>query len=618
MATLLLRRVLLYISQRLTSLQPGLCRIQLATLALGVILIAHASAQNGPQTASPAPPRDTRGQPREAPVPGKGRISGRIVAADTTRPLRRARVVLAGGDQPGRTVLTDDDGRFSFVELPAGVYRLNVSRAGFITVAYGQRRPLQPGTPIQLADAQELTNVDVSLPRGSVLTGHVYDETGEPLPGATVRVHRYAYVQGVRQLAPAGAGDTDDRGEFRIWGLNPGEYLVSAASRALNLNGRGGAGPGAAAAAVLAGRGRGGPGNTQVTGAVDPSAGGPPVTYADTYYPGVPSPESAQIVTVGLSAEVQSLDFSLLLVRTSRITGRATTADGSPLAQANIALAPAGGGGRDLGRPPLSAPVAGDGSFTLANVPPGRYVLRARAGRREAPLYAEQPLTVAEGDLANVLVVVSPGGSLSGTVSFRGSPTPPREATQVRIEAPAVDPTDLGRNPAVRIDADGRFTLDAVSPGAHWIRAQPGIRGWTLASVLLNGRETIDSPVDVKGGQAIGGLVLTFTDRLTEINGTLSDSQSRPVPDFTVLAFPTDATLWRPQSRHIVTTRPDQNGKYQLRGLPPGDYFVVPIDPAQPGEWYDAAFLELHQQSAARISLNEGETKTQDFKLAPQ
>ena len=105
---------------------------------------------------------------------------------------------------------------------------------------YGQRRPQQPGTPVTIADAQAAASVDLRLTRGGVITGHVHDEDGEALPRALVTVQRYQYVGGERQLRPAGADQTDDRGQYRVFGLPPGDYYVSATTTGLGeLLGRG-------------------------------------------------------------------------------------------------------------------------------------------------------------------------------------------------------------------------------------------------------------------------------------------------------------------------------------------------------------------------------------------
>src|SRR4029078_5186507 len=101
-------------------------------------------------------------------------------------------------------------------------------------------------------------------------------------------------------------------------------------------------------------------------------------------------------------------------------------------------------------------------------------------------------------------------------------------------------------------------------------------------------------------GQALAGVTFTFSDRLTEVNGTITDDRNTPVTDYTVLAFPTDEQFWNAQSRHIMTTRPDQNGKYQLRGLPAGDYYLAAVDPEKQGEWFEPDFLEKLRPGAER------------------
>src|SRR4029078_8295927 len=126
------------------------------------------------------------GQKDDTPAP-TGRIAGRVLAADNGRPVKRARALVNRPELPGgRATLTDDSGVFELTDLPAGRYTLSVSKTGFVRLSYGQRRPLQAGTPLQLREGQELTGIEFRLPRGSVLAGHVFDETGDPMPGARV------------------------------------------------------------------------------------------------------------------------------------------------------------------------------------------------------------------------------------------------------------------------------------------------------------------------------------------------------------------------------------------------------------------------------------------------
>src|SRR5579864_1601621 len=137
------------------------------------IFVATGAAQPPQQSQPPRPSdqqpaRDTPAQTQDDTLVPTGRITGRVVAGDTSRPVKRARVFISAVELPGgRGMLTDDTGVFDFTELPAGRYSVSVSKSGFVSLTYGQRRPLQAGTPLQLADHQQLKGVDFQLPRGS-------------------------------------------------------------------------------------------------------------------------------------------------------------------------------------------------------------------------------------------------------------------------------------------------------------------------------------------------------------------------------------------------------------------------------------------------------------------
>ena len=560
-------------------------------------LLFAAAAVPGAQ-APQQPVRDTPAQAKDALPAPAGRIMGRVLTADNGRPVKRARVFATSAELPeGRGALTDDNGAFDLAELPAGRYTVTVSKAGFVSLSYGQRRPLQAGTPLQLADGQQLKNVDFQLPRGSVIAGHVSDQDGDPMPGATVRVMRYQYLQGDRRLTPAGTGQTDDRGQYRIWGLMPGDYYVTAIARNPG-GGRGG----------FALFGRGGPvGN--LAGREEE-----PLAYAPTYFPGVPSVNEATPVTVGLGQEALDIDFNLQLVRTARVSGRVTNPDGTPTTSGTINLsAEAAGPGRQPGMN-YGARISWDGSFAIGNVPPGRYMLRARGDDTVTPQFASEPLTVGEADLTGLTVVLTPGGSISGTVLFPATQAKVPDLSQVRITAPSLDPGMPGQGGA-RVDNDGRFSIEGLAAGQHLIRPQGGLRGWSLKSVTMGGRDVTDVPIDLRSGQKIADVTITFTDLQTQIGGTVTNDQGAPVTEYTVLAFSTNVDYWRPLSRHIMTARPDQTGKFTIRGLPAGEYYIVTVDPAEQGEWFDPAYLQEHRLGAARVTVGEGETKTRDFKI---
>lgn len=586
------------VSRRLRAALP--VALVIAIGAIGAVGAAGAAWQQQPARDTPAQQAEAKGAPT-------GSIVGRVMDAATLRPMIRARVLISASELPGgRGALTDESGAFAFAELPAGRYTVSASKTGYVGVSYGQRRPLQAGTPLQLADGQRLEGIELRLPRGSAISGTVYDELGDPLPGAQVRVMRYQYAQGSRQLTPAGGGQTDDRGQYRVWGLNPGEYYVSALIPNFTFRGRG--------APPLAGRGE----------VVPPAAFGgsfagigpdasEPVGYAPTYYPGVPSVHEARPVTVGLAAEAADVTFSALLVRTARIAGRVTYSDGSAAA-GSVALVPEGQAGRGPIGPNYGSRLQKDGAFAIANVPPGRYTLRTVGGNRGVREYVALPVTIGDVDLTGILLVLEPGATFAGTVLLQPSRSAALpDLSQFQISAPSTSPGEP--NPAASATEEGSFMLTGVPAGLHWIRARAP-RGWMPMSAVVNGRDVIDTPFEVRSGQTISGITVTFTDRLSEINGAVTDEQGAPMTEYTVLAFPTDPALWQPQARQIMTARPDQLGSFQLHGLPAGDYFLTTIDPEQQGEWYDPAFLERHRSAAAQLTLGEGEVKTHNFRMS--
>ena len=580
-----------------------------------------------PPAGTQQPARDTPAQPKDAVPTPAGRITGQVIAGDNGRPVKRARVFVTAAELPGggRGVLTDDQGVFDITELPAGRYTLTVSKSGFVALSYGQRRPLQAGTPLQLGDGQQIKGIQFQLPRGSVIGGRVLDEDGEAMPGVMVRVMRYQYLQGERRLMPAGGGQTDDKGQYRVWGLMPGDYYVNAVARGGAVGpvpfglfgGPGGGGPGGG------GGGRGGFGGFAGRGGRGGPGAGPAgndqesTNYAPTYYPGVPSVNEAKPISVGLSAEVLDINFNMQLVRVARIDGHVLNPDGTPVTSGNINLTidAAGGRGTQIGMT-YGGRIQWDGAFTINNVPPGRYLLRARGDDSEVPQFASQGLSVNGQDLPDLTVILASGATISGTVSFAGAPGSTPDMAQFRIIAPAVDQSDVGPQPNARVGKDGAFELAGVPAGSHLIRSAGNARGFILKSVTINGRDVTDTPMPLRSGETLENVTVTFTDQQNEINGIVTNEQGTPVPDYTVLAFSTDSSLWRPLSRQIMTARPDQTGKYRIRGLPRGEYYLAAVDPAEQGEWFEPTYLDEHRVGAARVTLSDGDTKTQDFKIA--
>ena len=557
---------------------------------------------------------------------GTAAISGRVVAADTGRPVKRARVSASGQGRGLRTALTDDQGRYQLSGLSAGTYQVSASKAGFVDGSYGQRRPLQPGTPLALTDAQAATNIDVRILRGGVITGHVSDEDGEPLPRALVNVQRYQYVRGERQLMAAGGDQTDDRGQYRVYGLPPGEYYVSVSVSGLGeLIGRGmqqlAAGLGA-----LGGRGgRGGPGD-----AFGPADAADQVGYAPTYYPGVVTPAEAGKVTLAPGQETGSIDFQIQVVPLAKVTG--IVAGASDVASIMLVPQDASGGLGRMGGT-LVGRAGADGGFTVVNVPPGRYTAIARSGGRSGePRTGMQAIVVSGQNVDGVTLMLQPGVTVSGNITVESSGTAaPADYSAFRVEVPDVDPLP-GAGPGGRggrgalfgdnstVQKNGTFSVGNLQPGLHYVRVMSGGGGtqgggqWTLKSVTLGGADVADVPFELKPGQNVDAVSVVLTDRTTELDGTVRDAQSAGAGGVTVIAFATEAQYWRAQSRRVSTARTGQTGAYRLRGLPAGDYYVVAVDDVEQGEWFDPAYLDGVKDKATRVTLNDGDKKTLDLR----
>ena len=179
------------------------------TLLFLAVPVAPALAQAPP----PPPPRTMPGMPgRDGPPAektGTAVLSGRVVAAEGGKPLRRALVRASSQELPqGRSVSTDGDGRWQLKGLPAGSYRVSVSKGGYVDIGYGQLRPFEAGKVLELGDGQVMEKLDVSLPRAGVITGRVVDEFGEPVTGARVSPMRYRYTGGQRRLVIDGLRGT--------------------------------------------------------------------------------------------------------------------------------------------------------------------------------------------------------------------------------------------------------------------------------------------------------------------------------------------------------------------------------------------------------------------------
>jgi hypothetical protein len=563
--------------------------MMMSALMAAAVLFTPAQAVGGSQPGQTqtfgaqqrTPPRDAALEKK-----GTGVIRGKIVNAEG-RPLRRVQLRLSGESIPeGRTASTNGLGRFEIKELAAGRYTLNASRAGYLSMSYGQSRPGEPGRPIELADGQALENADFVLPHTALISGHVFDEAGEPLAGANVLTLQMRFFNGRRRLTPVrGNAITDDTGQYRLSGLEPGEYYVQASSRETW---------------------EGDPPEKQMLG------------FLPTFFPTGLTVGEAQRVRVRAGQEVSAVDIGLLPGKVAKISGTVVNAQGMPLAGETVSLSFEIRGENFMSMfGGQGTKVNPDGTFQFRNIAPGEYHLNVRtAGTAERPSEAANVIVSALGtDVEGVSIVTNAAGAVVGRVVVAGDAPLPLPLTKLTVRALPVD-----RDTAVsiagipdngRVREDGSFELKSIAGQAR-LTIAPLSDGWAIRQIDQGGRDFTLQPFDTQG-QTLDGFTITLTNRFPAVSGTLRDEKGNSVLAGTTILFPDEPSLWVEDLRSVRTARVDQSGIFTIKAVRPGDYLAVAVPAVTNNQWNDPEYLESLREHAKRISLKEGDVKQIDL-----
>ena len=478
------------------------------------------------------------------------------------------------------------------------------------------------------------------MPRGAVITGLLTDATGQPLPGLQVRAMRFRILppRGERQLVEVSSGNvvTDDRGIYRIFGLTAGDYAVSVRPTpgveafTADLRTVTGTEVRQALADARQSRDRRLPGlppgrpASPAGSASLPVEPGRRVAFAPVFYPGTTSPSQARLVTLGPGEERSAIDFEVDYVPVARISGTVIAAAGGVRAYVRLVPDPhetVVGQGAFRG-----ITTAADGGFAFDSVPPGRYVLAARASsdgsmplRYDAStsLWASTEILVDGQDISNVTLTPTPGITLEGRLVFQGKRPPPALAEFRMLGVPLSSRTSPGGNPVVMVTEDGRFSMFGTPPGIYWPDFTFGVRtpigSWWLKSMVIDGRETLDAPLTLTTG--ITGATVTFADTASELRGRVAFATGEPAANCTVIVFPVERAGWFFNSRRIAAAPLDGQGRYVVRNLPAGDYLVVARADLDQFEWFNPATLEQLVASAAKLTIRGDEAVTFDITI---
>ena len=461
-------------------------------------------------------------------------LQGVVVKAGTGEPLRNAIVELWPQGGPGHgqrsDAYTDSTGHFEFKKLDPGQYRLSARRNGYVRQQYGATKLNGPGSILSLSPGQKVSDITIQLIPAAVITGHVFDESGEPIEGAMVSPLSTDGLGGPGGVRPA---NTNDLGEFRIYGLAPGKYIVEAEKQ-------------------------------PDTDEVHKSEPG----YVPIYYPGVPDVERAAPITVRAGEEFSSADITLRTTHTVTLNGHVVSVlSGGAALHGQIFLV-SQGTGTSHGRVISTAIVDGaQGAFTLGGVPAGAYFLCPAffvdEGREES---ARQPIEVGDADLGGIIVTVAPGIDIKGHLRVEGKLDSSVGSLQVNL-SPLAEPF-FGSMPRGDVKPGGSFLLRNVFDCDYEIQIDHLPPNYFLKSARLDGTDVLTG-VTIDTKQAPGLLDILVSPNGARLDGLVSKDQQ---PFAGALALLVPDPPHRGDLHLFKFTTTDQLGHFVLQGIPPGDY----------------------------------------------
>ena len=546
-------------------------------------------------------------------------VEGVVVKQGSGVPLSGVSVELAGvGRRDGAftgvyTATTAQDGKFALENVAPGEYRLeSVRSGGYLPAAFGQRTPGGRGATFRLEAGQKMTGVRLVMasPTGSI-AGRVYDHDGEPTGRAQVQALKSVYRDGHRRLTILRAVETNDRGEYRLYWLPPGQYYVVAKPDQPRPD----FGPQITFRAPQFGEHEEGRApfvrsRTASDGAVVEEA------FVPVYYPGTTDVQAATAVVVGEAAAVGGVDVPVApgLVRTRRIRGFAIdVVTGQPLAGASVLAIPRTTDPNVLIPSARSEP---DGSFDLAGVVPGPYIVFAGDGHVTGGV----ALDVGDDDVQGLAINATPGFRISGRFVVEG-----RSRGGAGLSLPELRAT-LQRDPDILgmpnggptfsppPSEDGAFALEGVGigdfavsirglpPGAYLKSMRMGI-----ADVLAGGLHVFGAPKDP--------LEIVIGAEGGSLAGRVVSAAQEPLVNRTVVVVP--APTLRERADLFKSDSTDGSGRFRIQGLAPGEYKVFAWETVESGAWRDPDFLRGYENVGKTIRVSEDAEQVVELTIIP-
>ena len=507
-------------------------------------------------------------------------ISGQVSNAATGEPVRRALVSLRRIDmspgvtavQVSHTVATDAAGQFAMAGIAPGKYRLTAERNGFVATQYGSRGPGKAGALLTLEAGQKSSDLAMRLTPHGVITGRVLDEEGDPVAGANVQVSRQVYAQGRKQMSRAGAASTNDLGEYRVFGLAPGHYFVSADARQ----------------------------NPMLSQAED--------EYVTTWFPRTADAAAAAPIDVAPGAQLRNIDILLAKLHTvavrGRVVGEAAAPGGAQRTNFSVVLSArnAMGAGGNASRGTAVTP---EGTFDFRSVTPGSYFLIAQVNAQGKNLAARMAIQVGASNVEGITLPLHGGVPVSGRVRVEGETTQSIASVQVLLRPAETGGLVFGPLPIQQVKPDGSFQMDDVGADRYTVTINGLPESFYVKSVRSADLDVLAGGLEIAGGSP-APLDVVLSPNAGQVTGTVLDPKTQKAAAAVMAVLVPQEKERRDREAFYQTAMTDVSGHFTLISVVPGEYRVYAWENVEYSAWMDPDFMKPLESRGEAVSVSEG------------
>ncbi len=502
-------------------------------------------------------------------------VDGVVVKSTTGEGIKRVTVQLTplGGGQQSYSALTENNGRFVLRDIAPGRYAIYASGNGYVEQAAENGKAGSQTRILLLSPGENTSGLAFRLVPPGVITGTVYDEDGEPVMSAQVRAMRVTGSGAHRPAGESGSEQTNDLGEYRIWGLQRGKYLVAATYRA-------------------------------------PESGQPQPTdqvYLPTFHPSTPDTSQATVVDVEPGSETSGVDVDLRQAHAVAVRGRVMVdAPMKTLKGIFVSLVPrsADGSYSFSNSANYGSPVQDDaGNFEIRSVPPGPYNVMAfwNDGRRQ--LGAKVPIEVSSANLDDVTVLLSNPTTLSGRFRVEGG----SQFDFMRLGLMLQSTDSTAGSDSARIKSDGTFVIPSVFDGNYRVSVLGFPEEYYVKSAQQGRTEVLVSGLAVSRSMPPSAIEITLSADGGRVDGTVLHDQS-PVGGALVVLVPDLPHRDNDQMYSMKTA--DGLGRFSLLGLPPGDFKLFAWESVPGTNYVDPDFFETFETRGTRVHIEEKQSQS--------